>query len=204
VGSTVADVLEAAGLAAEGVVRWGSALPDKHPGVYVVALTSDATAAAPTLPVAPISDERLESLLRVRPELSLDGRRPGPAELGDRLASFWLPGEVVLYVGLAGTALNKRVRQYYRSRLGAERPHRGGWWLKTLADLGQLSVHWATTPEVRHSEEAMLKAFKAGVDPGTRAQLHDPERVGPFANIRVAGGIKRHGIRKATGLIETG
>lgn len=50
----------------------------------------------------------------------------------DRLATFWLPDEVVLYIGLAGASVRKRVRQYYRTPLGDKRPHAGGWWLKTL------------------------------------------------------------------------
>ena len=29
--------------------------------------------------------------------------------------------------------LRTRVRQYYTTPLGAAKPHKGGWWLKTLA-----------------------------------------------------------------------
>jgi hypothetical protein len=117
--------------------------------------------------------------------------------------AFWLSDEVVLYVGLAGQPLRTRVRQYYRTPLGAKRPHAGGWWLKTLGVLDELWVHYAASPALKTAERRMLNAFAGAVSPGSRAALHDPERVAPFANLRTGEElIKRHGISGATGNLD--
>jgi hypothetical protein len=121
--STVADVFAAAEVTPAGEVVWGTPVPLDAPGVYVVALTDDPQSQDGVLSVAPIDGDALERLLAARPELRLDGARPRVEELAARLRAFSLP-EVVLYVGLAGTSVRKRVRQYYRTPLGARRPTR--------------------------------------------------------------------------------
>lgn len=144
----------------------------------------------------------LAHLLAVRPELRLDGGRLGVDELVDRLSGFWLPDEVVLYIGLAGTSVRKRLHQYYNTSVGAKRPHAGGWWLKTLTVLDDLWVHWAATADSDTSERAMLDGFASGVSQESRPVMHDRERLAPFANLRVGSRrVKRHGITAATGIV---
>jgi hypothetical protein len=198
--STVTDVFAAAGLRPDGVIRWGDPVPDARTGVYVVALTDDPGSTDAALDDAPIYLDRLRHLLDVRRELLLDGGRPSTEELAARLRAFWLTDEAIVYVGLAGQPLRTRVRQYYTTPIGAKRPHAGGWWVKTLAVLDELWVHFAATPDYETAERKMLCAFAAGLSPGSRAALHDSERVGPFANLRTGRDeIKDHGIRGATG-----
>jgi hypothetical protein len=200
--SSVNAVFEAAGLEAFGPVRWGTPLPEAAPGVYAVSLASASNATGPTLAAAPLDPLALARLLDIRSGLRLDGAayQPSVAELVERLEAFWLPDEVVLYLGLAGQPLRQRVRQYYRTPLGARRPHAGGWWLKTLTVLGDLFVYWAATPQYAQAEKDMLAAFSNGVSKTARAGLHDGERVMPFANLRGHDDlIKRHGITGATG-----
>ena len=196
----VASVFAAAGLEPAGAVRWGTPVPQNASGIYVVALTDDPRSTTGALPVAPLARAALEHLLSIRPELRLDGVRPSVDALADRLHRFWLPDEVVLYIGLAGTSVRKRVRQYYTTLLGARRPHAGGWWLKTLTVLDELWVHWAATSESDIGERTMLTAFVADVSPASCAALHDGARVAPFANLRAGSGhIKQHGVTGATG-----
>ena len=134
-------------------------------------------------------------LARVRPELRLDGYRPTAEQLRRRLAAFWLPDEVVLYLGLAGTSVGMRIAQYYSTPLGARSPHAGGHWLKTLSNLDQLFVHFASATDPTAAERAMVNAFCRGVSERTKAQLHDPDRALPFANLEWPGtGRKRHGV----------
>jgi hypothetical protein len=198
--STVTEAFAAAGLAPHGAVPWGTPLPEREPGLYVVALTSSAADSQAACAEAPLAHERFEHLLSLRPELLLDGTRPDADELATRIASFWLPDEVVLYVGLAGQPLRTRVRQYYNTPLGARKPHAGGWWLKTLANLDELWVHYAATPGYVDAEVAMLRAFADAVAPSSRERLPDRERIAPYANLRTSTGrIKRHGITGATG-----
>ena len=128
--STVADLFAAAGLEPGGPVRWGTVLPETRPGVYAVALTDDPTSTAAARETAPLDRVALDHLLTVRPELRMNLAPPDADDLIERIGGLWLPDEVVLYLGLAGTSLRTRVGQYYKTPLGARRPHAGGWWLR--------------------------------------------------------------------------
>jgi hypothetical protein len=148
-----------------------------------------------TLAKAPINDERVAELLRVRPELRLDGSRPTVDALRERLAGCWLPDETVLYIGLAGTSLQRRVRQYYTTPLGARRPHAGGWFLKVLSNLDELTVHYATTADPAAAERELLQTFVDSIDGAEGDKLHDPVCPYPFANL-----VGPDGVRKAHGI----
>lgn len=192
--------MAAAQAAPAGVVRWGQTVPETGPGVYVAALTEQVESGAGFLAVAPLSTPALETWLEARPELQLDGKRPTVAELAARIASFWLPDEVILYIGLAGSSLQSRVRQYFQTPLGARRPHAGGHFLKTLANLGDLYIHWAPTNDPNRAEGAMLAAFCSAVSETARIQLFDPKHPFPFANLEwPAGTRKRHGLTGTKG-----
>ncbi len=201
--STVSSIFASASLKPAGVVRLGTPIPATAQGVYVVALTDDVAADATSgalLPAAPLSRRVLQHLLSIRSEMRLDGAVADVEALADRLSGFRLSDEVVLYIGLAGQPLRTRVRQYYRTELGARNPHAGGWWLKTLSNLDELRVHYAPTPHFDDAEKQMLRAFADAVSPASRAALLDRERVMPFANLRgFDDRIKRHGITGATG-----
>lgn len=188
------NLADAAAIGEMSTVRWGEPVRETRGGVYLVSLTRAADSLNGALAQCPLSPEAVEGWLDARPELLLDGHRPSAAELAARLASFWLPDEVVLYVGKA-TSLSRRVAQYYATPLGARRPHAGGHFLKALSNLNELYLHYAVSPDPPRSEHLMLEAFCAGVSPETRHTLHDPEHPFPFANLEwPAGTRKRHGI----------
>jgi hypothetical protein len=169
--------------------------------VYVIALTQRTDTVAGALPVAAAW---LQELLGTRPKLRLD-KAPRPttaAELGERLAGFWLPDETVLYIGLTTRPLATRLGEFYGHRLGAKSPHKGGWPLKTLSVLDELWVHWAATArdDCAAAERAMLHAFAAGVSATSKRRLYEPEPLMPFANLRDGDHQpKRHGITGPTG-----
>jgi hypothetical protein len=193
--ATVTDLFAAAGLEHAGSVRWGTRLRASHPGVYLVALDSSPDTYIATLAEAPISTVRVAELLRVRPELRLDGSRPTVVALVQRLAGCWLPDETVLYIGLAGTSLQRRVGQYYTTPLGARRPHAGGWFLKTLSNLDELTVHYAAAVDPATAERDLLQEFVDGVDSAGCDELHDATCPYPFANL-----VGPTGVRKAHGI----
>src|SRR5439155_16796454 len=141
--STARSVFRAAGLEPAGVVAWGVRPPSDRRGIYVVAMARDPDTVEPTLTRCPIDMPSIEELLDVRPELLLDGKRPEASTLAERVAAFWLPDEAILYIGLAGSSLRQRVGAYYQAPLGARSPHAGGYFLKLLANLHDLSVHYA-------------------------------------------------------------
>ncbi len=195
--SSVGSVLTAAGVKRDGVVRWGELINCDEPGIYIVSVTDDPDAVGGDSQDAPIDISSIETLLRVRPELKLDDRRPTSDELATRVKEFWLPDEHIVYIGLA-TDLHDRVNQYYGTPLGARRPHAGGWFLKTLKDLDKVFVHWSRTYDRVVAEGSAIGTFVANVSEASRTRLRDPERPFPFANLEWPPGTrKRHGISGA-------
>lgn len=208
--STVGGLFAAANVARTGVVSWSKRIPPPKAigngtGVYAVALTDDRDSIEPAASPCPLSKAALQALLDVRPELTLDGVRPDAETLGERLASFWCPDEVVVYIGSAGprrrlvvSELSDRVAEYYSTRLGARSPHAGGWPLKTLANLSDLYVHYAYCDDVLTRERLILEAFATSLSDETRDALHDATNVMPFANLEDGQGRRKaHGIKGA-------
>jgi hypothetical protein len=196
--STVDAVFSAAELAPEGVVPWGTAVPQTDPGVYLVAFTRLAHAVALRNLPFQTSRDALRYLLDVRPELRIDQERPDVETLRERLEERWLGDEAIAYVGLAGTSLTKRVDAYYKTPLGARRPHAGGWPLKILSNLDEMYVHYAACADPDRAETTMLEAFRSATSPKSRRLLRDPDMAIPFANLELRKGQrKNHGITGA-------
>lgn len=210
--TSVREALAAARLKLSGVVPWGTTVPapanqkDPRSGVYVIALTEDPDSKGSRVEPAPISMEAIASLLTVRPELTLDGKRPSSPDLSKRLGEFWLPDEVILYIGLAGQRkrrppkgeLAKRVGEFYSTSLGARSPHAGGWPLKVLSCLPRSFVHYAYCDDERQAEQSCLQQFRDGISSQSLLTLRDRERAMPYANLEFPrGNIKDHGIKGA-------
>lgn len=165
--TTVREAFAAAGLIPEGCVPWGSAVQASGPGVYAVATTSDPDQPA-GLDVAPLDLEAVRGPLIVRPEASVDGAPATETSLSARLASMWVPGEPIIYIGLAGTSLARHIRQFCVTAIGARAPHAGGWPVKMLDGHG-LWVHHATCDDAKAAERAMVDSFATGLPHRVRA-----------------------------------
>jgi len=190
-----AELLRSVGLMADGPVTWGRPVPTGKPGVYVVEWP-DARAEAPV--ELTLVGKWLERL----PAMRLDGERPSSRAVAARLHDFWLPGQVVVYVGGTSQSIGGRVGAFYRTPLGDRKPHAGGQWLQTLRGLDRARVWWAVTDAPEEYEDALLGAFAAAVDASPEAAPRLPDRsvVLPFANLQTATGARKpHGL---TGTLE--
>lgn len=192
---SVGELFDTAELLPAGVVQWGKQVELDRPGVYIVASTpalGDRVGRLGTYQPDPRAFDTLRSRC---PSVAVDGAPATNDKMAERIGAFWIPESAVLYIGLAGTSVRKRVNQYYSTRIGHRSPHAGGWWLKTLADLDALYVHYAAAESPKSAEARLLNTFAATIQPPARRVLHDPERIAPFANIEVQAGIrKRHGM----------
>ena len=186
--SSAPGLLRTVGLLADGPVPWARPVPASGPGVFLVELPAP-------LATAPIELTRVGKWLERVENLRLDGERPTSRALAARLAAFWLPSQVVLYVGASPTSVANRVRALRETPLGERRPHSGGHWLHALTGLERARTWWAATDAVEEYEDALLAAFGEGVPAAERAGLPDREVVLPFANLRTPTGA-----RKQTGL----
>lgn len=143
----------------------------------------------------PIDLERVRFWLNAVPDLALGGRRPSPDELAAHLAQWWLPDEAILYIGMAGTSLRQRVGDYYATELGDLRPHRGGYWLKTLSVLAETYVHYAETGSVAPElvEVRMLRHFMVNTSSESASRTPEGLLALPWANLEVE---RSHAIEK--------
>lgn len=128
---TVQDLFAAAHLTHEGPVKWGEALEERRPGVYVIALTSNPTDAAPDIELACVPEAE---------------RR------------HWLVQQPVIYIGRATRSLRNRLTQFHRHKYGKKAPHRGG---QAVIPLNcDRWVYWAVTTDPIAAEAAMIEGFK--------------------------------------------
>jgi len=132
----------------------------------------------------------------MRPEATVDGRPATARSITERLEAMWVPGEPVVYIGLAGTSVSSRVRQHFATRIGARAPHAGGWPIKMMADIDRLWIHFASCDDPATTEQSLLRAFADGLPDDVVAGLHDRNVVIPFANLEVTKGRRKaHGFR---------
>ncbi|MET3719208.1 hypothetical protein [Arthrobacter sp. UYEF21] len=192
---SVGELFDKCGLHPAGVVKWGQQVPLDAPGVYVVASTPDIRDSSGALRSYSHNPAAFEMLRDVCPAVEIDGKSATGDEMAARVGAFWIPDSAVLYIGRAGTSVQKRVRQYYVTRIGQRSPHAGGWWLKTLAGLDDLFVHYASASDAKSVETALISAFAESVPLASVRNLHDLQHLAPFANVEVRPGVrKRHGM----------
>ena len=190
-GRGAAELLRAVGLLADGPVRWGSPVPSRKAGVYVVEL------GAP-LATAPLELTRVGKWLERLPGLRMDGTTPTSKALSARLASFWWPDATVLFAGGTDRSIGGRVAALLAHVPGDRQPHAEAQWLHLLRGLERLGIRvwWAETDAPEEYLDAFFDAFGEGrIPPPGRP----PEALAlPWANLRRPTGERQpHGITGA-------
>lgn len=185
---SAAALFRAVGLLPDGPVLWGRPLPAVRSGVVVVELPEPAGTAAP------IDPARVGKWLERVRSLRLDGAIPTTRRLVARLASYWIPGQTVLYVGFAATDLGRRVAALPHTPIGTRPALADAHWLLALRRPEILRIWWAATDAPEEYADALLDAFAEGVSPEAAA-LAEPDLVLPWATLRrPTGEARRHGL----------
>jgi transcription elongation factor GreA len=173
---SAADLLRSVGLDVDGPARWGSKPSSRSAGVFAVEMASPSDS-------APIDLDAVRRWLERVPELRMDAERPTQTALAARLATFWLAGQTLLYVGRTSKSLSGRVASLYATELGHAQPHPGGYWLKTLREPTKLRLWWADTDAPEEYEDEIVEAFASTVPDQARARLPDGAPLLPWANL---------------------
>jgi hypothetical protein len=195
---TVAELFAKVGIKPSDPVKWGSPIPDKGNGVYVVSLSPDASKNSGFVPTCEIKAEVFEKWKSFSPELNVKGAL-SKAVIESELNQFWKPNEHILYIGESTSETNglpKRVKQFYDHQVGWKGPHTGGYWLKLLSNLEDLYVYYAVCKNPRDTEFKMLMHF---IEHSTGKSFYELDELGkhlPFANLKVDF-HKKHSINKA-------
>jgi transcription elongation factor GreA len=181
-------LLRSLDLMSDGPTRWGEPVRSRASGVLLVEI-------AARLDTAPIDITAVKAWIERVPSLQLDGERPTPTRLAERLASFWLPQQTVVYVGRTAKSLNARAGSLFATPLGDRRPHAGGHWLWTLLDHEQLRIWWGETPSPEEYEDGLFDAIASDLDADAAQRLAAFGPILPWANLTSAtGDAKRTGI----------
>jgi transcription elongation factor GreA len=178
------DLLRSLGLDVDGPARWGSLPASQAPGIFAVETNTPFAS-------APLDQAEIRRWLERVPGLRIDGEPATPTLLARRLASFWVPGEALLYVGRTSRSLAARVASLYATELGHRRPHAGGHWLKTLQDQPRLRLWWAETDAPEEYEDALMGAFADAVPSAARSALPSGAPVLPWASLESPSGARR-------------
>ena len=187
-----ADLIRSTGLLADGPVRWGTPLPARKPGIYVVELGAPRSS-------APLELTRVGKWLERLPGLRLDRAKPSSRALSARLASFWWPGATVLFAGVAERSIGGRTAALYNHVPGDRQPHPDGQWLHLLRGMEVLGARlwWAETDAAEEYLDAVLDAFARATGPSLSERPAAALPL-PWANGRRATGERQvHGITGA-------
>ncbi len=194
--TSIKHILDHFDLQVEKTLKWGTAFLTDQNGVYIVSLGSDIKY-LPSEPSTPQFDvEQVNLWLHNADGILLDLKRPSRQELLERLRSFWLPDESILYIGKAEKqTLSERICQFYNHKVGKKSPHTGGYWLKLLSYHKETYIHLIKTKNSKVIEEEMLQFFIGHVSEVSKSSLKDKELTLPFANLQLRSRvIKNHGL----------
>lgn len=197
--STIQSLFSAVGITRYNRIKWGSNFIANGMGVYVVSLSSDDNLNNNLLNTAPVDEGIVKFWIDKVNTITLDGINPPKVEdLTTRLKEFWLPDESILYIGMTGSKLSRRVAQYYSTELGERKPHAGGHWIKTLSNISELFVYYAECNLSGDVEDNLIAEFIRNVSEESKNNLRDSIHPFPFANLEYPKGTrKNHGIEKS-------
>lgn len=166
--TSIADVLSCCP-ALRGPILWGRDPKCLKPGVYLVCMPY--TSIQP-----PFDSDLLQHWVANAVGMTIGSVRATAATAANALCMFWHADETILYVGSTGRTISERIHQYYGTPIGFGRPHRGGYWIKTLANIRDLTVYWSPSDDPEGLEKDLQELF-IGKRAGTTADL-------PFGNLQ--------------------
>ncbi len=198
---SIAKLFDEFGLNYNGAFKWNLPLDAKYNGIYVLALTSNPNDEQPHPYNFEICDDTFAYWLSQATELQIDGKKvTKKKQVEEYLRQFWNTDENILYIGESSSLTNplqKRVKQFYTHKVGQKGPHTGGYWLKLLSCLKNVSVYYAQATNPREIEFKMLIKF---VELSVGKSFYEIENFAnhlPFANVKIDVS-KKHFLTKHT------
>ena len=150
--TTLNDIEKEIGLKLNGPIKWKDKISCKNEGIYIVVTPNEETTSLI------LNEEAIKSWIEKANNMNIGNEQPTYENLKNELNRFWFNNEIVLYVGKA-KSIQKRVNQYYRTKIGKEKPHSGGYWIKTLAFLNDCVIYWVECDNSEKIEEQILSFF---------------------------------------------
>jgi len=155
----------------------------------VLSLTSNPNDDKPHPYSFDICDDTFNYWLSQATDLQIDGEKvTDKKQVEQYLMQFWNSNENIVYIGESSSPTNplqKRVKQFYTHKVGQKGPHTGGYWLKLLSCLNNVSVYYAQATNPREVEFKMLMKF---IELSTGKSFYKIKNFAnhlPFANVKI-------------------
>jgi len=200
-GTTVRELFNQSGINDFNKTKWGLNFYESNSGVYIVSMSEDPDCTI-GMDYPKFDDERILFWINKLPNFKVDGINADLEIIKERLTKFWLRSENILYIGKAptrnnGSGISTRVIEYYTTIIGSRGPHKGGQWIKTLADLNHFTVYYGNAENADAIEKDMLRYFNNSGLRDKSLELYSFSKYIPFANVRFEGD-KKHGFKNHT------
>lgn len=192
--TTLKKLTENFDLSLSGNVKWSQLINSNKCGLYFITIANDPTNLAcweqPEFNDNIINDW-IKLIKQYGKQITVDRRSAHLQILKDRFSKLWLKDETILYIGKAGPnksrTIQKRVDEYYNTKLGCNKWHAGGNWINVLSKLDQLNVFYSEFKEsdynkIEDTEEKLIKYFSSNVSDSAKETLIDRNNCFPFAN----------------------
>lgn len=185
----------------KGAFIWNEKLDANFNGVYILALTDNPKTKSAHSYRFDICEDTFNYWITQATDLEIEGNKvTSKKEVRDYLEQFWNPNENILYIGESSSKTNPiqdRVKQFYTHKIGQKGPHTGGYWLKLLSCLKNVSVYYAKAASPKEIEFKMLIKFVELSTGKSFFELDDFTKYLPFANVKIEVS-KRHELKKHT------
>jgi hypothetical protein len=197
--TTVKQIFNKFGIHEFKKVKWGTTFNELKQGIYIVSTSDNPNLHLGICQTPQVNQNQINLWISKLPNFLIDNVQVDSKSLINRLNSFWLPDESILYIGKApsrkdGNGISNRVIEYFNTIIGNGGPHSGGQWIKILKQLDSFTVYYAECNDPADVENRMLEFFMKNVSEETKSLLFDKNLPLPFANIKFKGN-KKHGIR---------
>lgn len=201
--TTIQFLIDKFELPSSNVVKWKEKILTEEEGVYIVSRSKNPASLKVKQSKIPISGDIIEQWIAKVKGFELDKSLTfDSSKVIERITQFWMPDENILYIGKApvrrnGKGIGNRVKEFYNTELGDKRPHAGGHWIKVLANLDNLYLHYIICQNSGEIEFSLLECFIENVSGKSKLLLRDKELMLPFGNLELKKGlIKKHGLGK--------
>ncbi len=164
--------------------KWGEGIESTSRGVYLISTSKDILATEPIFESAPLNDTSILYWIEKDEKLKTDGKPATLLNIKDRLDSYWLADETILYIGKSNSTIGIRqhMSNLYNLNLGNNQHINTGVWLKTLDILYQLHVHYISCAHPDDKKKEMILNFKSQFSKKSKKKLMNHSHEFPFAN----------------------
>lgn len=170
---TIAELLKQVGITKfNKPIKWAEPCPCEKQGVYIISFCADPNIEMKKPAKPQFDNKAIQTWIDFLPEFQLNKQCPTVEKVKQELQRFWLPKENILYIGNTTRPLRDRIDEEYNTQLGKGGPHSGGQWLKTLANINKLYIHYIPTESIE-IKPILLEHFR-----NTIGEL-------PFANLTI-------------------